>query len=53
MRILVVFAHYFGPSHPENNLPAISSYIEPLGRLAALNEAIVALHGTSGRIVMP
>jgi hypothetical protein len=44
MRILVVIPHYFGPSHPENNLPAIGSYIEPLGRIAALNDLIVGLH---------
>ncbi len=48
MRILVVVPHYFGPSHPENNLPEIGSYIEPLGRIAALNEMIVALHGNFG-----
>ena len=41
-------SHYFGPSHPENNLPAIGSYIEPLGRVAALSEAIVALHQNFG-----
>jgi hypothetical protein len=44
MRILVTIPHYFGPSHPENNLPAIGSYIEPLVRVAALSETIVALH---------
>jgi hypothetical protein len=44
MRILVVIPHYFGPSHPENNLATIGSYIEPLGRLTALSEAIVGLH---------
>jgi hypothetical protein len=44
MRVLVVIPHYFGPSHPDNNLPAIGSYIEPLGRIAALNELIVGLH---------
>jgi hypothetical protein len=44
MRLLVVIPHYFGPSHPDNNLPAIGSYIEPLGRIAALNETVVALH---------
>jgi len=44
MRILVVIPHYFGPSHPGNNLSAIGSYIEPLGRVAAFNELIVSLH---------
>jgi hypothetical protein len=44
MRILAVIPHYFGPSHPENNLATIGSYIEPLGRLAALSEVIVGLH---------
>jgi hypothetical protein len=48
VRILAVITHYFGPSHPENNLPAIGSYLEPMGRIAALNELIVALKGQFG-----
>ncbi len=44
MRILIVVPHYVGPSHPGNNVPTIGSYIEPLSRIAALNELIVGLH---------
>jgi hypothetical protein len=50
MRTLVVIPHYFGPSHPNNNLPTIGSYIEPLGRIAALSDAIVSLHRHFGPI---
>ena len=48
MKILAVIPHYFGPSHPENNMLTIGSYIEPLGRIAAVNETIVALHQQFG-----
>ncbi len=44
MRILIVTPHYFGHAHPGNNLPTISSYIEPLGRIAAFSEMISALY---------
>jgi hypothetical protein len=49
LRILVVIPHYFGPSDPANNLPEYASNIEPIGRIAALNEMIVALLGHFGR----
>ena len=45
MRILVVIPHYFGPSLPEYRSQALGSCIEPIGRIAALNEMIVALQG--------
>lgn len=44
MRILAVVPHYFGLSHPANNMSGIGSYIEPLGRIAGLSELIVGLH---------
>jgi len=49
MRILVVVPHYYGRSHPGNNSLTIGSYIEPLGRIAALNALIVGLHRHFGR----
>jgi hypothetical protein len=48
MRILVVVPHYFGPSRPEYSSQALGSCIEPIGRIAGLNEMIVALHGHFG-----
>lgn len=60
MRILVVIPHYFGPSHPRYNQAELGSYIEPLGRIAALSELIVGLrrhfgprrYGSNGRPVL-
>lgn len=48
MRLLVVISHYFGPRDPQSNHAVLGSYIEPLGRIAALNEAIVCLHRNFG-----
>lgn len=48
MRLLVVIAHYFGPRDPHSNHAVLGSYLEPLGRIAALNEAIVCLHRNFG-----
>lgn len=48
MRLLVVIAHYFGPRDPDSNHAVLGSYLEPLGRIAALNEAIVCLHRNFG-----
>lgn len=49
MRILVVIAHYFGQKAPGSPGPLIGSEIEPLSRIAGLNECIVALHRNFGR----
>src|SRR5665648_1238605 len=49
MRILIVIPHYYGRSHPGNTSLTIGSYIEPLGRIAALNDLIVGLHRHFGR----
>lgn len=48
MRLLAVIAHYFGPRDPHSNHAVLGSYLEPLGRIAALNEAIVCLHRNFG-----
>jgi hypothetical protein len=49
MRILVVVPHYSRRLRPEN--PAAvgyGGYIDPIGRIAAFNEMLVALHGNFG-----
>lgn len=48
MRILVAIHHYFGPTRPEYTTQILASAIEPIGRIAALNENIVALKGHFG-----
>lgn len=48
MRILVMVPHYFGPSRPEYQTQILGSSVEPIGRIAALNEMIVALHAHFG-----
>jgi hypothetical protein len=50
MRILVVIPHYYGPPDPNGRSPIIASHIEPLARIAALNETIVCLHRNFGPI---
>ena len=48
MKILVVVPHYFGPRHAENYAATLGSYVDPLGRIAGLNQLIVRLHGQFG-----
>jgi hypothetical protein len=48
LRILVTIPHYFGSSPPDFKQPGYASYIEPIGKIAALNETIVALLGNFG-----
>ncbi len=48
MRILVVVAHYFGPAPSEYQSKPPGSGIDLLGRLAAVNDMIVALQGQFG-----
>ena len=47
MRILVVISHYFGPQEFSNR-KIYASNVDPIGRIAALNETIVALHRNFG-----
>jgi hypothetical protein len=44
VRILVVIPHYFGPKEYDDHTQKYGSNIEPIGRIAALNETIIALH---------
>lgn len=50
MRILVVIAHYFGPRPSDGPTALYGSQFEPLARIEALNESIVALHRSFGSI---
>jgi hypothetical protein len=48
MRILAIIPHYFGPRDPDSRHDVLGSYLEPLSRIAALNEAVVCLHRNFG-----
>lgn len=48
MRLFVVIPHYFGPSDSANSSAVSGAYLEPLSRIAALNECIVSLHRNFG-----
>lgn len=48
MRLFVVIPHYFGSGDAANSSPLSSSYLDPLSRIAALNDAIVSLHRNFG-----
>jgi hypothetical protein len=48
MRLLVVIPHYFGPVDSANSSSRSASYLDPLSRIAALNETIISLHRNFG-----